>query len=86
MVKVGDKVKDKITGFTGIAIAKTEWLYGCMRVVVQSEKIGKDDKLVDFTFDEPQLEVIKPKKVKKENNDTGGPVKNPLVNITPSKR
>lgn len=64
MVKLGDKVKDRITGFTGVAIGRTEWLYGCDRIVVQPA-VGKDGKMGETaTFDEPQLEIIASKKVK----------------------
>lgn len=30
-VNLGDRVKDQVTGFEGIAIARTEWLFGCPR-------------------------------------------------------
>ena len=35
MIKLGDDCKDPITGFQGIATAKTEWLYGCTRFGLQ---------------------------------------------------
>jgi len=58
-IEVGDRVKDKLTGFTGIVIAKTEWLNGCSRMGVQSEKL-KDGKTMDAEwFDEVQLTVAK---------------------------
>lgn len=59
-VNLGDKVKDRITGFEGIAISKTEYLYGCMRVQVQPIKLGKVGEPQDTrVFDEPQLEILK---------------------------
>ena len=58
-VGLGDRVEDRISGFSGIAIARCEWLYGCVRVTVQPEKL-KDGKLCETqTFDEPQLKVTK---------------------------
>ncbi len=77
MVNLGDEVKDTITGFKGIAIAHHAYLQGCDRVSVQP-KIGKDGKLpVSTTFDEPQLKVIKAKKIKRQapKVDPGGPEK-----------
>jgi len=72
-IELGDKVKDEITGFTGIAIAITEWLYGCRRVVVKPDRLDKEGKILESTeFDEPQLKVVKAKKIKKEKNDVGG--------------
>jgi hypothetical protein len=60
MIKLGDRVKDTVTGFEGIAVAKTEWLHGCVRFVVQPQSLDKDGKVqVAETFDEPQLKIIK---------------------------
>lgn len=71
-VQLGDKVKDKVTGFIGIAIGKTNWLHGCTRVIVQPP-MDKDGKIPEsMSFDEPQLEVISVKKVPKGDGKTGG--------------
>ena len=71
-IKLGDKVKCKITGFVGIATARTEFLNGCIQYMVTG-KVGKDNKMVldDAQIDEQSLEVVKPKrkkKIKKESN------------------
>lgn len=59
MIKLGQKVRDKITGFEGIAIARTEWLYSCVRLGVQGQKVKDDGTLPEAQwFDEPQLEPI----------------------------
>jgi hypothetical protein len=66
MVQLGDKVKDKISGFTGIAVARTDWLYGCIRITIQPE-VSKEGKYVENqTFDEPQLVVLKAGAIKDE--------------------
>ena len=67
---LGKKVRDKITGFEGVAVAKTEWLYGCIRYGVQGLKVKEDGTLSEAQwFDEPQLteveEVLENKKEKK---------------------
>ena len=77
MIKLGGEVRDKITGFKGIAIARTEWLYGCARIVVQPP-VGKDGKCpANETFDELQLDVLKAAKIAVEtptsSERTGGP-------------
>ena len=71
-IKLGTKVTDSITGMTGIAIARTDWLYGCVRYGVQPEEL-KDGKPVEAQwFDEAQLREYKePKK----NKPTGGPAR-----------
>ncbi len=56
---LGKKVRDKISSFEGIAIAKTEWLYGCIRYGVQSEKLNKDGEVPEAQwFDETQLDIV----------------------------
>ena len=73
MIKLGDKVKDSVTGFTGIAIGRTTWLHGCDRITVQPEGVNKEGKIYENNgFDEPQLIVLKVKKVKEGNHKTGG--------------
>jgi hypothetical protein len=56
MVKLGTKVKDNLTGFAGIAVSRTEYLYGCVRVGVESPEL-KEGKPQDIQFfDEQRLE------------------------------
>ena len=72
-INLGDQVKDKVSGFKGVAIAKTEYLNGCFRIGVQP-KVDKDGKSCDAEwFDEPQLEIIGKKKVKEGSKKVGGP-------------
>jgi len=81
MVNLGDEVQDTITGFKGIVIADHNFLNGCRRISVQP-KVDKDGKKQDHeTFDEPDLKVLKAKKVKRGDISIGGPEK-----YTPSKR
>jgi len=61
-VKLGIRVRDNITGLTGIAVARTEWLHGCARVTIQPEEL-KDGKPVEsYTVDEQQVELVKTEK------------------------
>ena len=84
-VELGDKVRDKVTGFEGIAVAKTEWLNGCIRVTLQPP-ISKDGKIPESgTFDEPQLEVIEAGKVNTGSRETGGPAPNPKQHNSPTR-
>lgn len=58
-VKLGDRCRDEITGFEGIATGKYDYLYGCCRIQLQPDKL--DDKgrpLGSEVFDEAQLVVI----------------------------
>lgn len=56
--KLGDKAKDKITGFSGILTARCEFLTGCNRYCIQPQEL-KDGKPIDsIYFDEAQIEII----------------------------
>jgi hypothetical protein len=72
MVMLGDKVRDKITDFKGIAVVRSEYLSGGDRIQVQG-KLDKDGKIPeDQSFDEPQLEILVSAKAggKKEESKT----------------
>lgn len=59
-IQLGDRVKDRVTGFTGIVVARSEYLHGCRRVGVQPEKLEKDGKPPEAAwFDEPQVDLVK---------------------------
>lgn len=61
MINLGDKVKDKVTGMEGIAVCRTEWVYGCVRFGVQSETLHEGKPIDAVYFDEPQLVVLSTK-------------------------
>ncbi len=71
MIKLGDKVKDKVSGLVGKVVSKVEYLNGCIQYGVQP-KLKKDaTEIATWNIDEAQLENLsKPIKVKKER--TGG--------------
>lgn len=81
-IKLGNEYKDVISGFTGIAIARTEWINGCVRVTL-SPKLDKDGKFQDSVcLDVEQLEAtgnaitITPKEV---GGDRTPPSREPVV-------
>jgi hypothetical protein len=59
-IKLGDKVKDKVSGYTGIAVARTQFLNGCIQYsVVRKLKAGQDlSPTGDPSIDEMCLEVV----------------------------
>ena len=74
--KLGEKVKDKVTGIIGIITGRCEYLNGCIQYGV-TPKAGKDSKYPDVSWiDEKQLESngvgISIKRVR-----TGGPQRHP---------
>ena len=58
-IKLGQKVRDSITGMKGTAIARTEFLYGCVRIAVQPTELKDGAPVESVYIDEPQLEVVK---------------------------
>lgn len=58
-VNLGDKVKDRVTGFEGIDTGITECLQGCRRVIVQPQGLHEGKTIESMYIDEPQLEVVK---------------------------
>ena len=77
MVKLGSAVRDTLTGFKGMATGRTEYLYGCARILVEPSKLDKDDKVIEcMWFDEQRIEVIKetgPTVSKDSSSGPGGP-------------
>jgi len=66
MINLGDKVKDRITGLEGIAIAKVIYLNGCVRYEVKPKGL-KDGKTIESEWiDEQQL-------IEKSKAKNGGP-------------
>lgn len=71
-IELGDVVKDKITGFTGVAVARHKWLHGCERYSVQPRELLEGKPIDTQVFDAPQLVIVE-KAVTPETKHTGGP-------------
>lgn len=55
---LGDRVKDTVSGLTGILTSRSEHLYGCNRYWVQPQEV-KDGKPVDGCWlDEAAIQII----------------------------
>ena len=54
-IKLGDTVKDRITGFSGVVVAITHWLNGCKRVSVQPRTLHEGKPIESQVFDIEQL-------------------------------
>lgn len=79
MVRNGDKVKDRVTGFTGIVIGITTWLNGCIRAGIQSEAFRDGLPIDPYWVDVGQLEVLEQKVLEQGGrvqplDPPGGPV------------
>lgn len=60
MTNLGDRVRDKITDYEGIAVARATYLHGCVRILVQAQAVEKDKgvPVEAVWFDEGQLDVL----------------------------
>lgn len=59
-IQLGSTVKDTITGFSGIAVGRSTWLYGCVRIIVQTQELKDGKPIEPQWFDESQLEIMAP--------------------------
>ena len=74
--KLGEVAKDKITGFEGVVIARSQWLNSCNTYSVQSKELVKGAPVERQHFDEPQLELVSEQEFEPVQK-TGGPPKAP---------
>jgi len=75
MIKLGVKVRDKVTGFVGVAICRVKYLNGCVQYGIKPP-VGLDNKALETEYiDEGQLEVVREKKAapREPRRRTGGP-------------
>lgn len=58
MENFGKRVRDKITGFTGVITARCDYMYGCTQYGVTPE-VDKEGKLKDTAwFDKGRIEFL----------------------------
>ncbi len=69
---LGDILKDEITGFTGVAISRCQWINNCNVYGLKSQKLKDSVPIESQHFDEPQLELVETKAVS-SSRTTGGP-------------
>ena len=87
MVDLGDRVRDKVTGLEGVAIARSVYLFGCAQVCVAPPAQGGKSEAA--WFDEPRLEVVKcgaidPADVSTDS-EPGGPPRGPTSRPVPGR-
>ena len=58
-IKLGQEVKDLVTGMTGIVMYHLKFLNGCHQLGVQDRKLSKEGETKKFEyFDTEQLEIV----------------------------
>jgi len=73
-IKLGDKVRCKHTGFTGIAVARTEFINGCIQWNVLPKGKDKSKMPEEICIDAQSLELVEPKP-KPQQKRSGGATK-----------
>lgn len=71
-IKLGDEVRDTISGFQGIVVCISNWLNGCQRITVQPQALHEGKSIGSETIDAEQVEVISETPPVKASK-TGGP-------------
>ena len=75
-VELGKIARDKVTGFKGIVMGRAEYLTGCKKYALQSQKLTKEGKSMDWEwFDEMMVVEVPGKKFKKGTDGPGGPMR-----------
>lgn len=70
---LGSEVRDKVTGLTGIAIARLEYLNGCVQYGIKPQTLDKDGKIRPSEYiDSQQLELVSDG-ISVKPEPTGGP-------------
>lgn len=76
---MGDRVKDIVSGYTGVILAMTYYSTGCRHYGIAPEKTGKDGNIREYEWlDESRLVLVKSARERKRK-PTGGPGQNPVV-------
>ena len=83
-IPMGALVRDTVSGLEGVVMAKTEWRFGCARVMLQpiGSKDGKPFEM--FTVDVPQLELVMPGDTQ-PRKQTGGDMPSPMRRLDPGR-
>jgi hypothetical protein len=73
-IVLGNKYRDRISGFEGVATGRFEYLYGCVRYALEGTK---EQEFKDYTFYEQRLEEVKPPRKILPTARSGGPQPTP---------
>jgi hypothetical protein len=72
-MNLGDVVRDKISGFSGVATGRLEYLNGCVRWAISPRILHEAKPVESQYFDEEQVEVVPDEKgVGFVRRETGG--------------
>lgn len=88
MIKLGSKVRDSITGFTGIATSRHEYLYGCMQIGITPVELREGKPVETWHFDDQRVELLEagaPIVSPESTATSGGPQNVPAPRAVPKR-
>lgn len=71
-IKLGDTVKCKYTGYTGVAVARTDFINGCIQFLIAPKWDKKTIMQEEIGIDSQSLILIKKKKQPREEKESTG--------------
>ena len=75
-IELGNKVRDAVTGFVGIATARLEFLNGCKQITITGPAM-KDGDIRTIDVDEEQVKYVSlgvaKRKAPRKKKESGGP-------------
>lgn len=71
-IKLGDKVKDKLTDLEGTAVAKAVYLNGCIQYQIMPKELKDSKPVEDIWIDEVQLELLEANDIEEPEPIHGG--------------
>lgn len=83
-IELGDEAKDLVTQMKGVVTAKTEFLNGCKRVLLQPRELKDGHPLKSESFDVEQIEVTKAGAMRRMK-PSGGPMPEPTRAAGPTR-
>lgn len=79
--KLGSRIRDRVTGFEGIAVASAEWVSGYTTANIESDKLKEDGTPIgQQTFNIERIELVEagiPKVTSQSVATSGGPQRDP---------
>jgi len=64
VIELGDTVKDRITGYTGVVTTINSYLYSSPRIGVRSKELHNGIPVMEQSFDEVELEIVEKQTIK----------------------
>lgn len=76
-IELGDLARDRLSGFEGVVMARTDWITGCSRLVLQPRTLTKDGMPMAMeTFDLFLLDLVEKNVQPVADSTAGGPTPN----------